>query len=111
GSRITKQKTVSGTKRDAEAELARILGSIQNGAYVDPTKMTVGELLTKWRDEIASVQVSAKTKERYDDHVDRIIMGLGSIPLSRLQPLAIQSFYNELRSNGHKRREGGLSEQ
>jgi len=109
--RVTKQKTVTGTKREAEAELARVLGSIETGNYVDPTKMTVAELVTKWRDEIAAVQVSAKTKERYDDHLGRIIAALGSIPLSRLQPLTIQSFYGDLRKNGHKRRNGGLSEQ
>jgi integrase len=111
GRRLTKQKTVTGSKREAEAELARDLGSIQAGSYVDPTKMTVGGLLAKWRDEVAAVEVSAKTMERYREHVDRLIAGLGRIPLSRLQPLAIQSFYNDLRRNGHMRREGGLSEQ
>jgi len=110
--RLTKQKTVTGTKREAEAELARILGSIQTGCYVDPKKMTVSELLAKWRDEVASVEVSAKITERYREHVDRLVGGLGLIiPLSRLQPLAIQSFYNDLRRSGHMRREGGLSEQ
>lgn len=111
GKRLTKQKTVTGSKRDAEAELARVLGSIQTGHYVDPTKMTVGELLAKWRDEVASAEVSAKTMERYGDHVARLIGGLGRIPLSKLQPLAIQSFYSELRHDGHLRRDGGLSEQ
>ncbi|MGH8615140.1 MAG: tyrosine-type recombinase/integrase, partial [Gammaproteobacteria bacterium] len=103
--------TVKGTKREAEAELACILGSIQSGSYVDPTKMSVGELLGKWREEVASVQVSAKTMERYGEHIDRLISGLGGIPLSRLQPLAIQAFYSGLRKSGHKRRDGGLSEQ
>src|SRR5262245_10733654 len=101
GIRITKQKTVIGTKREAEAELARVLGSIQAGRYIDPTKMTVGELLAKWRDDVASVSVAAKTLERYRDHVDRLIAGLGSIPLVRLHPLAIQDFYTELRQHGH----------
>jgi integrase len=73
--------------------------------------MTVADLLAKWRDEVASVQVSAKTLERYGDHIHRLATGLGPIPLPRLQPLAIQSFYNDLRRRGHKRRDGGLSEQ
>ena len=111
GRRLTKQKTVVGTKREAEAELARVLGSIQTGTYVDPTKMTVGELLTKWRDEVAAVQVSAKTLERYAEHVERLVGGLGRVPLSRLQPLSIEALYNDLRRCGHKRRDGGLSEQ
>ena len=111
GARRPRQKTVRGTKREAEAELARVLGSIQTGTYVDPTKITVGELLAKWRDDVAAVQVSAKTLERYTEHVDRLIVGLGGIPLSQLQPLAIHSLYNDLRRNGHRRRDGGLSEQ
>jgi len=111
GIRIIKQKTVVGTKREAEGELARVLGSIQAGRYVDPNKMKVGELLAKWRDDVASASVSAKTLERYCEHVDRLIAGLGSIPLARLQPLAIQDFYTELRQHGHRQRDAGLSEQ
>jgi integrase len=111
GKRVTKYRTVKGTKRDAEAELARILGAIQMGAYVDPTNITVSTFLIKWRDDVVATSVSRKTLERYGDHIDRIIAALGSVRLAKLTPLAIQSFYTELRSSGHKRRDGGLSEQ
>ena len=111
GKRVIKRKTARGTKREAEAELARILGAIQGGTYTDPTRITVGELVTKWRDEVAAHEVSAKTFERYAEHADRIISALGRIPLTRLQPLQILEFYGDLRRNGHKRNGGGLSEQ
>lgn len=111
GERITKRKTVRGTKREAEAELARILGAIQGGTYTDPTRITVGELVTKWRDDVAAHEVSAKTFERYSEHVERIVAALGRVPLTRLRPLHIQEFYGELRRSGHKRSGAGLSEQ
>lgn len=111
GERQTRRKTVQGTKRDAEAELARILGSLQSGTYVDPNKVLVREVLERWRDDVAAARVSAKTLERYRDHVDRLIEGLGQIPLMRLQPLKIQDFYRDLRARGHRRTGAGVSEQ
>jgi integrase len=71
----------------------------------------MADLLIRWRDDVVRPAVSAKTIERYSEHIERLIAGLGNIALSRLQPLTIQSFYTQLRERGHKRRDGGLSEQ
>ena len=38
-------KTVRGTKRDAQRELARIAGDIATGDYVAPAKVTVAALV------------------------------------------------------------------
>ena len=42
GKRRQRNKSVRGTKRDAEAELRKILASLDSGSYVKPSKMTVG---------------------------------------------------------------------
>lgn len=111
GKRQTRRKTVTRTKREAESELARILGSLTGGTYVDPNRMTVRELVERWRDDVAAAEVSPKTFERYRERVGRLIEGLGSIPLLRLQPLQIQAFYTTLRESGHRRTGSRLSEQ
>jgi integrase len=36
-------QTVKGTKRDAERELRHILVNLENGTYVKPNRLTVGE--------------------------------------------------------------------
>lgn len=111
GARQIRRKTVNGTKKAAEAELARILAAIETGAYVDPHRMSVGELLERWRDDVAAVEVSAKTLERYHEHVARLIEGLGTIPLLKLRALDEQAFYRVLRATGNRRTGRGLSEQ
>jgi integrase len=111
GKRLIKGKTVVGTKREAEAELARVLSSLQQGTYVDPNNLTLGEVIIKWRDEVAAVEVAANTFQRYSDHVDRLVSGLGTVRIMRLQPLQIEYFYNQLRKSGNLQTGAGLSEQ
>jgi hypothetical protein len=48
GKRITRHVTFRGTKREAQAELNRLLNRRNEGTYVDPTKMTVAEYLEHW---------------------------------------------------------------
>src|SRR5262245_53093948 len=45
GQRRQKRVTVKGGKREAQAELNRILAELQSGAFVEPAKLTVGEYL------------------------------------------------------------------
>jgi hypothetical protein len=40
--------TVRGTRKDAEAELARLLHEANTGTRVDPSKLTVAEYLRSW---------------------------------------------------------------
>jgi len=43
GRRRTQYKTVRGTRAQAQAELARLLVAVDEGAHVDANKITVGE--------------------------------------------------------------------
>ena len=65
GKRRQKSQTVKGTKRDAERALREILLSIEQGVYVKPNKMTLGELLRIWLNDYASMNTNDRTKERY----------------------------------------------
>ena len=48
GERQTRYVTVRGTRKDAEAELARLLNDAHKGTLVDPSKVTVGEYVRSW---------------------------------------------------------------
>ncbi len=109
GKRRQKTVTYRGSKRDAEAELSRILAEIENGGFVDPGNITVVEYYERWLAHVAT-KTSVKTHERYEE-VFRLGIAphLGSIKLSSLRPIHIQTFYAEALKSGKARRAGGLS--
>jgi integrase len=109
GRRKQKAVTFRGSKRDAEAELSRILAEIKNGGFVDAGNITVAEYFGRWLAHVAT-KTSAKTHERYEE-VFRlgIAPNLGSIKLSGLRPIHIQTFYAEVLKSGRVHQAGGLS--
>jgi hypothetical protein len=50
GKRRTQFLTVRGTKKEAQAELVRLLAAIDNGTAVEPSKITVAEYIRGWLD-------------------------------------------------------------
>jgi integrase len=113
GKKRQKWQTYRGNKKGAQAELARLLHELNTGAYIEPVKLTVGDFLEKWLDDYAKVNVGGKTFERYVGIVrQHLIPALGSILLTRLQPLHIQTCYSKSLECGRKDgRPGGLSPQ
>src|SRR5215472_4243568 len=57
GRRKTAYHSFKGTKREADAELVRLLAAADRGDYVDPAKTTVAEFLDRW-EGWAGTQVS-----------------------------------------------------
>jgi integrase len=112
GKRHQKWHAVPGTRRDAQRELARLLNEINTGAYVEPSRMTVGEFLDRWLADYAKPKVSPKTHERYKEMIDgHIRPALGAYLLPKLAPLQIQAFYSRALAKGRKDGKGGLSAQ
>ena len=112
GKRRQKWHAVPGTRRDAQRELARLLNELNTGAYVEPSRMTVGEFLDRWLTDYAKPKVSPKTYERYQEMIDgHIRPALGSYLLPKLAPLHIQAFYSRALASGRKDGKGGLSAQ
>lgn len=109
GKRKQKAVTFHGSKRDAEAELSRVLAEIKNGGFVDGGNITVAEYYERWLAHVAT-KTSAKTHERYEE-VFRlgIAPNLGSIKLSALRPIHIQTFYADALKEGRVLKAGGLS--
>ncbi len=112
GKRKQKWHTVHGGKREAQRELARLLNEINTGSYVEPAKLTVAQYLEKWLAEYAKANVGARTYEFYAEVVHKhLIPALGHLPLPKLQPLHIQSYYTEAQKSGRRDGRGGLSAQ
>src|SRR5262249_34227058 len=92
GTRKYLNKTVHGTKKDAENTLTALLRERDLGTLVEPTRMTVDEYLDEWLKTAAKPRVRLRTYQGYEELLDRYIRPhLGPRPLSRLTPLEIQA--------------------
>ena len=120
GKKKYKSKTVKGTKKEAQAELRRVVHEVEQGTYVETAKITVADFLRRWLADYASTAVAGKTYERYEQIVEQhLIPALGGIPLRQLQPIQVQQYYTEAQKSGRvprvlksgKVRVGGLSAQ
>jgi hypothetical protein len=100
GKRITKYATLRGTKREAQAELRRLLGTVDVGQHVDPGKLATGQWLAQWLEE-ARHTVTRKTHERYTGIVNQhLVPAFGPLQLAKLSPVHIQAFYSDALTAG-----------
>ena len=109
GQRQQKWHSGFSTKRDAVRALTEILGQLQSGAYVEPSKQTVATFLREW---LTAVQVKLRpsTWASYSLNVEHyIVPALGTIPLQSLTAAKLNAFYADLLRDGRTKRDGGLS--
>jgi integrase len=107
--RLIQYKTVHGTRRGAEEELAKVLNELAEGRYVTPTVETIETYALHWLAHIAPAGRAESSVERYRTLIRaHIIPMLGSIPLQKLDGKAIDRFYAHLRKGG-RRHGGGLA--
>src|SRR5215470_6558203 len=102
GKRLSKFVTFKGTKREAQAELNRLLNRRNEGTYVDPTKMSVAEYLEHWLSVDIERRVARKTAVRHRQLVQHQIMPrLGQMPVRQLTPTHIEAFEAQLQRDGY----------
>ena len=91
------QKTITGkTQKEVSQKLKSVTVSIDDGTYMEPSKMTVGEWPDIWAVEYLC-NVKPRTVDSYLTTINhRIKPGLGATRLDQLTPHTIQSFYNSL---------------
>src|SRR5690348_6415172 len=102
GKRKTRYVTIKGNKKAAQQELRRLLGTLDEGTYVDPSKVTVAEhvraRVSQWE---GSGKISAKTAERYSELIEnQIVPHLGTKQLQKLRPADIENWHSALRTSG-----------
>lgn len=105
GKRDTKFHSFKGTKREAQAELIRLMDAAAKGTYIDPSKATLGEFLGRWERDWAAMNVSPKTLERYRELLKvHICPHLGALPVQKLQPAHLAELYGKLLREGRQAR-------
>lgn len=84
------------TKREVRDKLNKTLTDIQEGTYIEPTSITVGEWLDTWLQEY-KINLRQETRASYEMHI-RIHLKpvLGKLRLSKLTTHQIQHLYNSL---------------
>ena len=106
GKRRVRYQSFKGTKREAEIELARLVSQNAAGEGVDPSKATVAEFIERWDRDWASVNVGAKTLERYRQILKLyVVPHIGAVRVQKLRPVHLNELYAKLlRTGGHEAR-------
>ncbi len=95
------------TKRDAEAALAEIVGSVNKGAYVPKSRQTLAEFASDW---LAAVEPTLRPATAYSYGRNlrlHVLPYLGSTPLAGIDAGALNGLYAALLAGGRKDSEGG----
>lgn len=101
GKTIYHSRTVTGNKKAARAYAREVETERDNGTWIPPTRMTLGEYLDKWLAEGARGTVQPRTFDDYKEKLDRYVRPLlGRRRLSSVTPLDVQELYNTLRDRG-----------
>jgi integrase len=91
-----KYRPFKGTKKDAAAELVRLMASAAEGSYIDASKSTLSEFLDRW-ESWAATQVSAKSLERYKElAAHHVRPHLGAARIQKLKTIHFAELYGKL---------------
>lgn len=91
-----KRKRGFKTKKECEASLAELITQLEKGTLITNDKMNLKEYMEYWLETYPRCNCQPATYKRYKEFSRDIIKYLGSIKLSKLTPLAIQKFYQDL---------------
>jgi integrase len=99
GKRQYRVITVRGTRKDAEAELARLLNHLHKGTLVDASKVMVGDYLRGWLNRHHGL--SPTSIERYRDIIERQTNPvIGKIELQKLKPVHVRDWLSGMLKSG-----------
>jgi integrase len=94
GKRKYLNKTVRGTKKNADTYLSKTLTEISAGTFVESAPTTVEDYLKKWLETAARSRLRDNTYREYAGLIERYVKPtLGAMRLSDMRPLDIQKFY------------------
>jgi integrase len=99
GKRISFSETFKGTKSEADKQLTKKLGELDNGTLNISSKQTLSEYLDVWLETIAKPRLHPRTFGDYKDLLRLHVRdSLGNIKLSDLKAVHIQKLYGELQT-------------
>ena len=65
GKPLIHRKTVHGTKKEAEVELAKFVTEVQNGLVIDGKALRFSEFVEIWKRDYGSKELAPSTYKRY----------------------------------------------
>jgi integrase len=94
GKRIQKWRRGFPTKKAATEAMQLELHQRRSGTYIETSNETVGELLDRWLETVIRHKVKPTTLEDYAFTIRKHLKpALGSVPVQKLTPAAVQTFY------------------
>ena len=97
GNPMIHRKTVHGTKKDAEVELAKFVTEVQNGLVVDGKSLRFSEFTEIWKRDYGSKELAPTTYKRYCRMLEtRILPYFGHFYINKIRPTDIMKFYDLL---------------
>lgn len=93
-----KQRSITGkTQKEVAQKLRQATSEIDQGTYLEPSKLTLGDWLNIWAQDYLGA-VKPRTVDNYQAVIkNHISPALGAIRLDALSAHVIQRFYNSLR--------------
>lgn len=99
GKRERKYKTVTGTKKQAEAELRKMISDLESGNISAPSAMKLSAWMDTWLDTYLP-NIEQTTKDDYKSKIRLYIKThLGHLPLNIIKNTNIQTWINTLNKN------------
>ena len=97
GKPMIHRKTVHGTKKDAEVELAKFVTEVQNGLVIDGKSLKFSEFTEIWKRDYGSKELAPSTYKRYCRMLEtRILPYFGHFYINKIKPTDIMRFYDLL---------------
>ena len=97
GNRRRKWHSFKGSKREAQAECARLITEMKAGAYVEQHRQTLNDFLDHWERDWAATNVSPKTNERYSELLrTHVRPHIGAKPIQSIRVEDLNRLYSDL---------------
>ena len=97
GKPMIHRKTVHGTKKDAEVELAKFVTEVQNGLVIDGKSLKFSEFTEIWKRDYGSKERAPSTYKRYCRMLEtRLLPYFGHFYINKIKPTDIMKFYDLL---------------
>lgn len=97
GRPIKKTKTIHGTKKDAQIELAKFVADVQNGLVIEGKSLKFSEFTEIWKRDYGSKELAPSTYKRYCRMLEtRILPYFGHFYINKIKPTDIMQFYDLL---------------
>jgi integrase len=94
------ERTVRGTRRDAERAMARLVVEVEEGRHAAAAPISFGELLDRWL-EVKGASVAPRTIESYEWVAAKYLRPrLGDRKLAALRTMDLDAVYAELHASG-----------